>query len=187
MSPTTPGLTSTYARQSLYDTDPAGQQTPGHQTSNAPADSYFQHQHQYQSESVPGQSSLQSPSSVVAEHPTLFQDTNLLRPEDRQYISLFLQGHPGKHPLSAAVFALPPSTSKPDRKACLPCVLVVRPNENATTTQIVMNQEQVQDANGKIMYELIVIEMNFETGEWRKIKRRRQKPHQPDFSASNGS
>ncbi|GJJ78626.1 hypothetical protein EMPS_10985 [Entomortierella parvispora] len=157
MSPTTPGLTSTYARQSLYDTEPAGQQTPGRQASNAPTDSYFQHQHQYQSEVVPGQS-LQSPSSVVAEHPTLFQDTNLLRPEDRQYISLFLQGHP-----------------------------VVRPNENATTTQIVMNQEQVQDANGKIMYELIVIEMNFETGEWRKIKRRRQKPHQPDFSASNGS
>lgn len=103
MSPTTPGLTSTYARQSLYDADPAGQQTPVHRASNAPTDSYFLHEPQYQGETVPGQS-LQSPSSVVAEHPTLFQDTNLLRPEDRQYISLFLQGHPGRHSTSCRCF-----------------------------------------------------------------------------------
>jgi len=50
---------------------------------------------------------------------------------------------------------------------------------NDKVYQIVMNQEQVQDATGRTVYELILIEMNFETGEWRKIKRKRNKPHNP--------
>ncbi|KAF9985573.1 hypothetical protein BGZ75_002757 [Mortierella antarctica] len=86
-------------------------------------------------------------SNVEALHPTLFQDTNRLTPGDRAYITAFLEGHP-----------------------------VIRPNGNDISYQIVMNQEEVQDASGKTMYELILIEMNFETGEWRKIKRKRSKP-----------
>ncbi|KAF8922989.1 hypothetical protein BGZ58_003488 [Dissophora ornata] len=61
---------------------------------------------------------------------------------------------------------------------------VIRPNGNETSYQIIMNQEQIQDQTGRTMYELILIEMNFETGEWRKIKRRRVKPHVPISSSS---
>ncbi|KAF9433987.1 hypothetical protein BGZ76_008728 [Entomortierella beljakovae] len=47
----------------------------------------------------------------------------------------------------------------------------------------IMNQNQVQDAAGRVMYETILIEMNFDTGEWKKIKRRRAKPHVPASAA----
>ncbi|KAF8959657.1 hypothetical protein BGZ46_001722 [Entomortierella lignicola] len=96
------------------------------------------------------QQQQQQGSSVLSENPTIFQDTNLLTAEDRVYIEAFLEGHPMK-----------------------------RPHENESIYQIVMNQKQVQDASGRIMYETILIEMNFDTGEWKKIKRRRAKPHVP--------
>ncbi|KAG0228843.1 hypothetical protein BGW42_001923 [Actinomortierella wolfii] len=99
----------------------------------------------------PSEPPLDSPAG----HPTLFQNTNLLTPEDRAYITAFLEGVP-----------------------------VIRPNATDTLYQIVMNQEQVTDpVTGKTMYELILIEMNFETGEWRKIKRKRNRPHVPPPAA----
>ncbi|KAF9913398.1 Negative elongation factor A [Lobosporangium transversale] len=105
---------------------------------------------------TPPQSSHQpqQSSNVLADHPTIFQNINLLTPEDRVYIEAFLQGHPMK-----------------------------RPHENESLYQIVMNQEQVTDASGRPMYETILIEMNFDTCEWKKIKRRRAKPHVPTTSA----
>ncbi|KAG0223966.1 hypothetical protein B0O80DRAFT_436908 [Mortierella sp. GBAus27b] len=88
---------------------------------------------------------------------SIFEATNLLTREDREYITAFLQGRP-----------------------------VLRPNGNETHYQIVMNQEQVQDVSGRIMWEIILIEMNFATGEWRKIKRKRQKPYVPAAASSEG-
>ncbi|KAF9169550.1 hypothetical protein BGX21_007717 [Mortierella sp. AD011] len=102
------------------------------------------------------QQQQQQGSSVVSDNPTIFQDTNLLTAEDRAYIEAFLEGHPMK-----------------------------RPHENESLYQIVMNQKQVQDASGKIMYETILIEMNFDTGEWKKIKRRRAKPHVPTTATTS--
>ncbi|KAF9162800.1 hypothetical protein DFQ26_003230 [Actinomortierella ambigua] len=99
--------------------------------------------------SPPAVAPSEQPLDSPAGHPTLFQNTNLLTTEDRAYITAFLEGVP-----------------------------VIRPNATDTLYQIVMNQEQVTDPmTGKTMYELILIEMNFETGEWRKIKRKRNKPH----------
>ncbi|KAF9108668.1 Negative elongation factor A [Mortierella sp. AM989] len=94
-------------------------------------------------------------SSVLSDNPTIFQDTNLLTTEDRAYIEAFLEGHSMK-----------------------------RPHENESLYQIVMNQKQVQDPSGRVMYETILIEMNFDTGEWKKIKRRRAKPHVPTASTT---
>ena len=65
--------------------------------------------------------------------------------------------------------------------------IVLRPNGNETHYQIVMNQEQVQDASGRTMWEIILIEMNFSTGEWRKIKRKRPKPYVSAASASEAA
>ncbi|KAF9348839.1 hypothetical protein BGX34_002211 [Mortierella sp. NVP85] len=95
------------------------------------------------------------PPTSDSAYASIFEATNLLTSGDRAYITAFLQGHP-----------------------------VLRPNGNETHYQIVMNQEQVQDASGRTMWEIILIEMNFSTGEWRKIKRKRPKPYVPATSAS---
>ncbi|KAF9977838.1 hypothetical protein BGZ73_004751 [Actinomortierella ambigua] len=144
----------------------SAQPTPMEYSQAQPRDSYFPYQGSQSQSSQPQVMQHAAPSSVQqpqappaleppldspAGHPTLFQNTNLLTPEDRAYITAFLEGVP-----------------------------VIRPNATDTLYQIVMNQEQVTDpVTGKTMYELILIEMNFETGEWRKIKRKRNKPHVP--------
>ncbi|KAF9117906.1 hypothetical protein BGW39_001675 [Mortierella sp. 14UC] len=155
LSPMTPSLTTRYSSQSLHDEGAtiSMEFTPAEE-SNHGLDSYFPHAHQHQPQLI--QQQHQPPPhqppfpTSASDHPTLFQDTNLLTADDRAYITAFMEGHP-----------------------------VIRPNGNDTSYQIVMNQEQVQDATGKTMYELILIEMNFETGEWRKIKRKRNRPHVP--------
>ncbi|KAG9061623.1 hypothetical protein KI688_007203 [Linnemannia hyalina] len=157
LSPMTPSLTSRYSSQSLHDDGGsiAMEYIPAAE-SNRNADSYFspnsqQQSLQQQQQQVQQHQQPQPPhAGAASDHPTLFQDTNLLTADDRAYITAFMEGHP-----------------------------VIRPNGNDTSYQIVMNQEQVQDATGKTMYELILIEMNFETGEWRKIKRKRNRPHVP--------
>ncbi|KAG0299238.1 hypothetical protein BGZ97_003811 [Linnemannia gamsii] len=155
-SPMTPTLASRYSSQSLRDEGGsiAMEYTPAAE-SNRNSDSYFpSHNHQQppqqQQQVQQHQQQLPPPTGAASDHPTLFQDTNLLTADDRAYITAFMEGHP-----------------------------VIRPNGNDTSYQIVMNQEQVHDATGKPMYELILIEMNFETGEWRKIKRKRNRPHVP--------
>ncbi|KAF9916647.1 hypothetical protein FBU30_001235 [Linnemannia zychae] len=154
-SPMTPSLASRYSSQSLQDDrgSIAMDYTPATEM-NHNSDSYFPSHNQYQHQQIQ-QQQIPPPSSAASDHPTLFQDTNLLTADDRAYITAFMEGHP-----------------------------VIRPNGNDTSYQIVMNQEQVQDATGKIMYELILIEMNFETGEWRKIKRKRNRPHVPTSAFS---
>ncbi|KAF9373274.1 hypothetical protein CPC16_001928 [Podila verticillata] len=137
LSPVTP-LAHSYSHHGIDD-----RPTPMDATYAHPADSYFPPHAQHDQHAPPV-------SDAARDHPTLFQDTNLLTPVDRAYIIAFLEGHP-----------------------------VLRPNMNDKVYQIVMNQEQVQDATGRTVYELILIEMNFETGEWRKIKRKRNKPHNP--------
>ncbi|KAG0281182.1 hypothetical protein BGZ95_006235 [Linnemannia exigua] len=154
LSPVTPSLTSRYSSQSLHDEGGtiAMEYIPAAE-SNRGSDSYFPHDQQQppHTQQYHRQPATAPPASTAAsDHPTLFQDTNLLTADDRAYITAFMEGHP-----------------------------VIRPNGNDTSYQIVMNQEQVQDATGKTMYELILIEMNFETGEWRKIKRKRNRPHVP--------
>ncbi|KAF9298334.1 hypothetical protein BGZ74_009431 [Mortierella antarctica] len=138
LSPVTP-LAHSYSHHGIDD-----RPTPMETTYADPTDSYFSSQRAQQEQHTP------PVSDAARDHPTLFQDTNLLTPVDRAYIIAFLEGHP-----------------------------VLRPNMNDKVYQIVMNQEQVQDATGRTVYELILIEMNFETGEWRKIKRKRNKPHNP--------
>ncbi|KAK3841089.1 MAG: hypothetical protein J3R72DRAFT_158864 [Linnemannia gamsii] len=156
LSPVTPSLTSRYSSQSLHDEvgTITMEYTPAAE-SNHGSDAYFSHDQQQQQQHIQQHHQPQA-STAASDHPTLFQDTNLLTADDRAYITAFMEGHP-----------------------------VIRPNGNDTSYQIVMNQEQVQDATGKTMYELILIEMNFETGEWRKIKRKRNRPHVPTpaFSA----
>ncbi|KAG0325264.1 hypothetical protein BG004_003266 [Podila humilis] len=145
MNSATP-LTQSHSHHGIQDSSRA---TPMDESYSHPGDSYFPQQTQ--------STHRQSPppvSDAARDHPTLFQDTNLLTAVDRAYIIAFLEGHP-----------------------------VLRPNMNDKVYQIVMNQEQVQDASGRTVYELILIEMNFETGEWRKIKRKRNKPHVPAASA----
>ncbi|KAF9194785.1 hypothetical protein BGZ50_005825 [Haplosporangium sp. Z 11] len=146
MSPTTPTISNI-------------NQGHEHKTSMTytPHDENVNYTNSYLSPDAHTQQLLQHQQPIVGprDHPTLFQNTNLLTAEDRAYITAFLEGHP-----------------------------VIRPNGNETSYQIVMNQEQVQDPSGKIMYELILIEMNFETGEWRKIKRKRNKPHIPTPAAT---
>ncbi|KAG0210292.1 hypothetical protein BGX28_009448 [Mortierella sp. GBA30] len=147
--PTTPVTPSLASRYSLHS---IGEGRP----ISTPADYSPGENTNYPSDSYFPPNSLQAQqhqqhlSNIEAMHPTLFQDTNRLTPGDRAYITAFLEGHP-----------------------------VIRPNGNDVSYQIVMNQEEVQDASGKTMYELILIEMNFETGEWRKIKRKRNKPAPP--------
>ncbi|KAF9578582.1 hypothetical protein BGW38_005546, partial [Lunasporangiospora selenospora] len=158
-SPITPSLTKSYSRHMIHDDEPPQTQTISMESayttesssSRNMGESHQGQQQQFQfplQQQTPGLGSLDPGLDGTVEHPTLFQNTNLLTKEDRAYITAFLQGHP-----------------------------VIRPNEQDTVYQIVMNQEQVQDATGKMMYELILIEMNFDTGEWRKIKRKRNKPH----------
>ncbi|KAF9098560.1 Negative elongation factor A [Mortierella sp. GBA35] len=148
-SPVTPSLSSRYSSQTLVDEDgPPPAYTPVTE-SYRNSDSYFP-SHAQQESQVQQLPPQPSGAPVATDHPTLFQDTNLLTADDRAYITAFMEGHP-----------------------------VIRPNGNDTSYQIVMNQEQVVDATGKTMYELILIEMNFETGEWRKIKRKRNRPHVP--------
>ncbi|KAG0358642.1 hypothetical protein BGZ54_010341 [Gamsiella multidivaricata] len=158
MSPVTPSLATRYSNHSVQD---HGRSTPiAYSPTGVHANSYFPSEEEQQQQQQQGlQQQHHQPPSLPAEgnhdYSTIFQDTNLLTMEDREYITAFLEGHP-----------------------------VIRPNGNETSYQIIMNQEQVQDSTGRTMYELILIEMNFETGEWRKIKRRRLRPHAP-VDASN--
>ncbi|KAG0320280.1 hypothetical protein BGZ99_004624 [Dissophora globulifera] len=162
MSPITPSLSSRYSSHSVQDD---GQPTPmagiiSGDSSKFSSNSYFpthtqqqvlhqDPQQQQQLHQAPqSHQSLAPAEGGLPDHSSIFQHTNLLTTEDRAYIKAFLEGHP-----------------------------VIRPNGNETSYQIIMNQEQVQDPAGRTMYELILIEMNFETGEWRKIKRRRIRPH----------
>ncbi|KAF9928325.1 Negative elongation factor A [Modicella reniformis] len=112
----------------------------------------------YFSSNTQGQLEHQQTDTISSDlaYASIFEATNLLTKEDRAYITAFLQGHP-----------------------------VIRPNGNETHYQIVMNQEQVQDVTGKTMWEIILIEMNFATGEWRKIKRKRPKPYVPAPASSS--
>ncbi|KAI1300722.1 hypothetical protein EDD11_006012 [Mortierella claussenii] len=155
MSPVTPSLNHKYSNHGVRDDrrpTPAGHPSDG---DHFHTDSYFPQQ-QSQDKQQQQQPPQQQPvSNILSDHPTIFQNINLLTEEDRAYIEAFLQGHPMK-----------------------------RPHENESLYQIVMNQEQVQDSSGRPMYETILIEMNFDTGEWKKIKRRRTKPHVPATAAS---
>ncbi|KAF9354975.1 hypothetical protein BGX26_007136 [Mortierella sp. AD094] len=162
LSPVTPSLSHAYSSQISMDDGrptPAAAHPPGgsdYSDSYFPPQQQLQQQQQHHHQQQHQPQQQQQGSSVVSDNPTIFQDTNLLTTEDRAYIEAFLEGHPMK-----------------------------RPHENESLYQIVMNQKQVQDASGKIMYETILIEMNFDTGEWKKIKRRRAKPHVPTTTTTS--
>ena len=99
LSPVTPSLTTKYSSQSLHDeSGPAPMDYTPAAESNRNSDSYFSHNQQQppQQQSQSFQQAPPPPSGAASEHPTLFQDTNLLTADDRAYITAFMEGHPGK-------------------------------------------------------------------------------------------
>lgn len=103
LSPMTPSLTSRYSSQSLHDEGGpiAMEYTPAAETS-INADSYFppnSHQQplQQQQQVQQHQQPPPPPGGAASDHPTLFQDTNLLTADDRAYITAFMEGHPGNN------------------------------------------------------------------------------------------
>lgn len=100
-SPMTPTLASRYSSQSLRDEGGsiAMEYTPATE-SNRNSDSYFpSHNHQQspqqQQQVQQHQQQPPPPMGAASDHPTLFQDTNLLTADDRAYITAFMEGHPG--------------------------------------------------------------------------------------------
>lgn len=88
LSPVTP-LAHSYSHHGIDD-----RPTPMDTTYADPADSYFPPQHAQHEQHTP------AVSDAARDHPTLFQDTNLLTPVDRAYIIAFLEGHPGKNEIT---------------------------------------------------------------------------------------
>lgn len=88
LSPVTP-LAHSYSHHGIDD-----RPTPMDTTYAHPSDSYFPPHAQHEQHPPPV-------SDAARDHPTLFQDTNLLTPVDRAYIIAFLEGHPGKAGLFA--------------------------------------------------------------------------------------